>query len=165
MRDYGVDEAKQYAKAFKVSWVWLVSGEGTHERRNVVPIVGFVGLGEDVDMREGDAHLGEVELPFPVPPDCFGLEATGQSQFPRIKPGEVVVGRWSTRLPCEFIGREVIVKVRNGPYLIKTVRRGTALDRFHLESHNAPLRENAEIERVAEVLMILPSRAWVNEVN
>ena len=69
------------------------------------------------------------------------------------------------RPPAEHIGREVIVKISNGPYLIKTIRRGARPGRFHLESHNAPLREDVEIERVGDVLMILPSRTWVREAS
>ncbi|MDN3622570.1 XRE family transcriptional regulator [Methylobacterium isbiliense] len=124
-------------------------------------IAGFVGLGEEIDwMGEADVALEEVELPFPVPEGCVALEAKGDSMHPRVKNGEVVVIRPNGYTAKDLIGQEVVLKVREGPYLLKTLRRGTEPDLFNLESHNAPLREDVEVEWVAEVWAIIPSRRW-----
>ena len=159
LREPRVAEIRRIADRLGVDVMTLID-----DRTNAVPIVGKVGLGEEIEYQgDGDIHLGEVALPFPAPPGCFALEATGQSQYPRIRDGELVVGRWSDRPLIEHVGREAIVKVRGGAYFIKTLRRGTRPRRFHLESHNAPLREDVEVERVGDLLMILPSRTWVRE--
>lgn len=128
-----------------------------------VNIVGAVGLGETIDWyAQGDGvSLEVVELPFPVPEGCFALEARGASMHPRVKDGEIVIARKNGVTADELIGQEVVLKVEEGPYLLKTLRRGYTSGLFNLESHNAPLCEDQAIEWVAEVWAIVPSRRWV----
>jgi phage repressor protein C with HTH and peptisase S24 domain len=128
----------------------------------LVKVVGFVGLGEEVDWIDtAGAMLQEIELPFPVPEQCFALEAKGDSMSPRVKNGEVVVVRANGNQPSDLLGQEAIVKLRDGPYLVKTIRRGYESGRFNLESFNAPLRENVEIEWCGELWAIIPSKRWL----
>jgi len=127
-----------------------------------VPIVGVVGLGEGVDWIEDTSAmpLGEVEVPFALPDECFALEARGDSMAPRIKNGELVVVRRNGKTASEMIGEEAVVKTAKGEYLYKTIRRGYEPNSFNLESFNAPLRENVMVEWVAEVWVIVPRSAW-----
>lgn len=128
-----------------------------------VEIRGLVGLGEGIEWLSDDHdHAFElVELPFPVPEGCVALEARGDSMSPRVKSGEVVVVRFNSLNPREMIGQEVVVKVKDGPWMLKTLRRGYEPDRFNLESFNAPLRENVELETVGELWAIVPAKRWI----
>lgn len=161
-RGFGDKTAARYAKFFRVPVDWLVLGIGSMTRTNVVPIVGLVGLGGEIQWDEdGHVHLGEVELPFSLPPGCFALEAKGDSQHPRVKDGEVVITRWHEGAVRDLIGREAVVELSDKRYLLKVIRRGTEADLYHLESHNAGLIEDVEISRAGPVMMIMPSREWV----
>ena len=133
-----------------------------NDPRRIVRIVGLVGLGEAVEWHgDGDVDMGEVELPFPVPQGCVALEARGDSMAPRVRNGEIVVVLKNGLTARDLIGREAIVKVQNGEYLLKTIRRGYQDGRFNLESFNAPLREDIAIEWVGELVAIIPSKRWV----
>lgn len=128
---------------------------------STVLIHGFVGLGEDVTWFEDTVGLEVAELPFPVPEGCVGLECRGDSMFPRVKNGDIVVVRVNGASPDEYLGQEAVVKVRDGGYLLKIIRRGDESGLYNLESHNAPTRENVEIESVAELWAIIPAKRWI----
>jgi transcriptional regulator with XRE-family HTH domain len=125
-----------------------------------VAIRGIVGLGEIIEWLGEGGVLELVELPFAVPDGCIALEARGDSQAPRVRNGEVVVVLFNDQSPRDLIGQEAVVRLRDGSYLLKTIRRGYDEGRFNLESFNAPLRENAEVDQVGEVWAIIPARRW-----
>jgi repressor LexA len=127
----------------------------------VLKVVGIVGLGESVEWAGDDDSLGEIELPFPVPDGCIALEARGDSMAPRVQNGEVLVIRADGTDISAVIGKQAVVKVKDGPYLFKTVRRGYEPNRFNLESFNAPLRESVEIEWIGELWAIIPASRWM----
>lgn len=130
-------------------------------RRAVVPIKGIVGLGEQIEwIGEPDMVLGEVELPFPVKEGCVALEARGDSQYPRVRSGEIVVVYFNGLTADDMVGQEAVVRLSDGSYLLKTIRRGYEPGRFNLESWNAPTRENVTIEQVATVVAIIPAGHW-----
>lgn len=129
----------------------------------VVAVVGHVGLGEEVIILDGatEQELELISLPLPLGgASCKALMARGNSQYPRVKNGEVVLFRRSDIAPAEMIGEEAIVQVIDGPVLLKTIRRGSAPGLFNLESHNAPLRENVALEWAGEILSIIPAGKW-----
>jgi phage repressor protein C with HTH and peptisase S24 domain len=126
-----------------------------------IRVVGVVGLGETIEWAGDDSSLGEIELPFPVPEGCIALEARGDSMSPRVQNGEVLVVRADGLDISSVVGKQAVVKVKDGPYLFKTVRRGYEPNRFNLESFNAPLRENVEIEWIGELWAIIPASRWL----
>ncbi|MFC7663772.1 S24/S26 family peptidase [Methylorubrum suomiense] len=155
------DLAERYARILGVDFQWLHRGRAGPPRNDTVTIVGLVGLGDQIQWaEEGDLSLGEVELPYVVDRECFGLEARGSSQYPRVKDGEVVVARWLSDRPSNYVGLEVVLKTMDGTYLLKTLKRHEGDDHFTIGSHNAPDVENVHIERVAEVVSIVPNRQW-----
>lgn len=155
--------AERYAKAFRVSAAWLLTGEGEHKLRNTYPVWGKVGLGQEVIMVEGDAisaPLEHIELPFGFSVEsCGALIAVGDSQHPRVKNGEVVLYTRKEQALTELLNKECIVKIRNGPFLLKTIRRGQG-GLYSLESHNAPYVSDVEIEWAGEVIAIIPAGWW-----
>lgn len=139
----------------------LSDNRNAPQRTMVVSLVGIVGLGEIIEWVGGtDMTLGEIELPFPVKEGCVALEARGDSQFPRVKNGEILVVQFNNLTADDMVGQEAVVRLRDGTYLMKTIRRGYDQNRFNLESFNAPLRENVEIDQVASVVAIIPKGQW-----
>lgn len=124
-------------------------------------IKGIVGLGETIEwIGDSTMSLGEVELPFPMKEGCIALEARGDSQFPRVKNGEILIVRFNGHTAADMVGQEAVVRLSDGTYLMKTIRRGYEPGRYNLESFNAPTRENAEVEQVAAVVAIIPAEQW-----
>lgn len=160
-REYDEEDAARYGRRFKVSPSWLLFGEGRATRSTAVDIVGFVGLGDEIRWgEEGDMSLGVIELPYPLPEGCFALESKGSSQYPRVQSGEVVIARWHEGSPIPYVGSEVVLQTTDGVYLLKTLKRHEGDCHFTIGSHNAPDREGVEVERVAEVMSIVPARQW-----
>jgi transcriptional regulator with XRE-family HTH domain len=129
----------------------------------VVPIIGEIGLGEEVLIMEGasDQVLDHISLPFGLSqPNCKALVAKGNSQWPRVKQGDVVVYSRNDTSPEDMIGEEAIVKLVDGRILLKTIRRGHAPGVFTLESHNAGPIEDVEVEWVGNIEVIVPRGRW-----
>lgn len=160
-RRFSEEDAERYARILGVDAVWLHKGKPRPKRSTAVRVVGLVGLGDQIQWaEEGDLSLGEVVLPFAVASDCFGLEARGASQYPRVKDGEIVIARWLGDVPASYVGREVVVKTADGTYLLKTLKRHEGDSHFTIGSHNAPDVENVHVEKVAEVVSIVPQHQW-----
>ena len=155
--------AARYARALRVSEGWLLTGEGDMERKNIIAVTGFMGLDEEIKKIEGapGMPLEEIELPYGfLVENCFALISRGNSQYPRVKDGEVVVYHRNGATPDDRIGVESVVKIVEGPMLLKTIRRGSIPGMFNLESHNGPTRENEQIEWIGDVLSIIPAGKW-----
>jgi transcriptional regulator with XRE-family HTH domain len=63
-------EAPKYARAFKVSAAWLLTGEGQQKSRNIVKVIGFIGPGAEITPPEDQVPLeglAKVDFPFPFP--------------------------------------------------------------------------------------------------
>jgi phage repressor protein C with HTH and peptisase S24 domain len=143
------EAARDYARAFKVSPGWLLTGEGS-KRRQTGQLIGYVGAGDQIFPFDGE--LGEeTELPPGTPPNLAAVKVRGHSMHPRYKHGEVIFYANETRAPDELIGEECIVRLADGRMLVKTIRKGSRRNRFNLESYNAPLLEDQRIEWAARV--------------
>lgn len=165
-RDYNAEQAFFYARKFRVSASWLLTGEGTALRSTVVDVVGTVGLGEKIVWQEGgDVPLGCIELPYPLPEGCFALEARGQSQYPRVRDGEVVIAKWYEGDADDLIGREVVLEDEEGTYLLKTLKKQEPDGAFTIGSHNAADQEGVHVKRAAEVMSIVPTKQWTRIVD
>lgn len=146
--------SKRYGTAFKVRWEWLLEGEGQPSLRGLkAPVLGYVGAGANItpidDFPQGEA-LDEVDLPHGAPVEAVAVIARGDSMYPRYFDGERLFYVKTAISPLELIGRECIIKLRDGRMMVKILRRGRG-KKFNLESWNAPTLEDAEVEWAAPV--------------
>jgi repressor LexA len=150
--------AGKYARAFRVSEAWLLTGEGSSQS-SVVEIVGRLGAGAEVEVDLEQGGFGEVELPFPLPAEMVALEVTGDSMLPVYKSGHVIVVFKEQKKPLSaFYGEEAAVKLADGRRFIKTIIRGEG-DSVNLLSWNAAPIENVQLEWVGEIFATLPRNA------
>lgn len=141
---------KRYAKAYKVRWEWLLDGTGQpHTKGSAVPLEGYVGAGAEFIPFDGDPGLGDA--PAAIEPNSSAVIVRGVSMYPRYFDGEYLYFLNEMRDPSDFIGRECVVKLHDGRRFVKILRRGSKKGLFNLESWNAPMIEDQEVEWAAPV--------------
>lgn len=127
-----------------------------------VPVVGYIGAGAEVfpfdDHEKGD---GLEHVPAPVGMSgekILGLRVRGDSMLP-FKDGWLI---FYTRendgdIEGKCLNQLCAVQVRNGPLLLKELRRGYQKDRFMLFSYNAEPINDVEIDWCGKVVDIRPA--------
>lgn len=144
-----VEAAYDYARAFKVSPGWLLTGEGERKRK-AIEIRGYVGAGAEI-IPVDDAAGDDIELPPGAPPNTTAVIVRGESMYPRYFDGEKLFYLPDQRSPDELIGRECVVQLADGRVMVKILRRGSRRRLYNLESWNAPLIEDQKVEWAAPV--------------
>jgi hypothetical protein len=147
----------RYARFFRVNLEWLRTGRGPMSTRRTVPVLGYVGAGAEVipiDDHAQGAGLDTVEASSSD--EAVALVIRGDSQHPLQDGWLVLYSRDADGVPDAAVGRLCVVKVHEGPTLIKTVRRGRGAKLYNLESWNAPVRENVRLDWASPVLEIRP---------
>lgn len=149
------EAAKRYARAFRVRWDWLLEGGGSPTGKPATaPVLGYVGAGAQVfpvdDFPQGGG-LDEVDLPPGAPVGAVAVIARGDSMYPRYFDGERLFYITRDLPPSELIGQECVVKLKDGPTMVKIIRKGARPRRFNLESWNAAPLEDQDIEWAAPV--------------
>ncbi|MHC2016351.1 S24/S26 family peptidase [Methylobacterium sp. CM6247] len=161
LRDYTVEDARVYGRAFEVSWIWLVSGEGGTERKSVAQISGLIGAGGEVDTNLSQAYgdeVVEVEVLVPLPPDVSAYEVWGDSMLPKYDPGDIVIVK-NTASPPELLLDEVaLVITGEGKRYLKRILKGAEEGYYDLESFNARPMKNMKILRAGAVHLIIPAK-------
>ncbi|NBC37338.1 helix-turn-helix domain-containing protein [Novosphingobium sp. FSY-8] len=125
-----------------------------------IPVVGFVGAGSAIypydDYPRGDG-MDFVERPPFVTGQAVAVEVRGDSLFPVAEDGwRLVYAGQQAVVEEEILNRLCVVQLADGRMLVKRVIRGTAPQRYHLASTNAPLIEDVEITWAARVKAIIP---------
>lgn len=127
-----------------------------------VPIINYVGAGDEVfpidDYAQG-AGMDEIEAPAHCPLDAVAVVVRGDSMYPDYWPGDVLIYRRDVpfdRDACLY--QDCVVRVLDGPTLIKRVKPGSRPDVITLESTNAPPRLDQVLEWGAPVLFHDKSR-------
>lgn len=152
---------RRYAKVFKASAAWILTGEGTAEARNLVPLVGRIGAGGDIDPEFEQVPEGgfeDLDLAINIGVEAIAFEVTGASMRPRYDPGVIVVCSREGRDPEAFIGSEVAVRTADNKRFLKTLRPGRRRGLYTLESFNADPIEDVRLAWVGEILAIIPHR-------
>jgi len=150
--------AEKYAKAFKVSQGWLLTGEGRapNEGQAGVPLLGYVGAGQAVEAI--DQENGEtVEPPADWTPDTVSVEVAGDSMFPAYEPGTLLY--YSKLLPpVEMVNKRAVVQLGDGRIFVKIIRRGTTDTTWTLQSLNAQFPDMVDevVEWAAPIDWIKP---------
>ena len=160
--------AAKYAKAFRVSEGWLLTGEGhgpDHHKanENEVPLMGYVGAGAEVqpDFEQVPPDgLDQIHIPFPLPGEMIAFQISGDSMLPVYREGMVLIVYREQKRPSEwFFGREAVVRTEEGRRFVKTIMRGNPTT---LYSTNAPPIENAVPVWLGEIFAILPRESLGN---
>lgn len=158
--EFDAEAAQDYARAFRVSAAWLLTGERQADRWEV-PIMGRIGAGAEIEPEHEQvpAHgLWTLELPFPIPEEMVGFEVKGDSMLPRYDDGDVIlVYREQTRAIESFFGEEAAVRTKDGRRFLKVVRRGPERGTFTLDSFNAKPIEGVRLEWIGEIYLTLRS--------
>ncbi|WFU44510.1 S24 family peptidase [Bradyrhizobium sp. CB82] len=160
---FPVEVAERYARAFKVSAGWLLSGEGGEARKNVVVVEGLVGAGGAIETSaEHLDHdgLDEIEVPFPLPPDAAAYRVAGDSMFPRYDDGDIIIVIKRERPPTELLNFETLVTTIEGNRYLKRIVAGARKGLFDLESFNAPPMRNVKIRSATEVHSVVRRGKW-----
>lgn len=127
-------------------------------RPTPVPVVGYVGAGAEVfpyDEYAPNEGMEQVEAPLAAAQGAVvAVRVRGESMFP-IEDGWLVFYRRDhDGVPSFCNNRLCIVKVAEGPTLLKKLR--FAGDGYYLESWNAPTRFAPSLEWAAPIVEIRP---------
>jgi phage repressor protein C with HTH and peptisase S24 domain len=157
------EAAKAYARAFKSSAAWILTGEGPSGAQNVAKVMGFIGAGGLISPefeQVPEEGLSEIEAPFPLPDDAIAFQVEGNSMWPRYDPGDVVICRNREADPLSLVGVEVAVRTTKGLRYLKRILRGKSRELFDLESYNAEPIRGVRIAWVSEVNAVIRAGQW-----
>lgn len=149
------------ARALEVSPEFLTGGRRSAESvKAKVAVVGYIGAGAEVipfdDFAKGTG-LNKVEAPMGYEGECVAVQVRGNSMYP-IEDGWLVFYRKDIEgVDDTSINKLCVVKVNEGPTLIKKLRRGTRRGLYTLESWNAPPQEDVRLDWAAPVIDIRPT--------
>jgi transcriptional regulator with XRE-family HTH domain len=140
---------------------WLPKGKHTLRFSRNYQIMGYVGAGETVELLDEAAAtgFGEILLPFDFGENCAALVCRGNSIYPRVKNGEIVLYQRDGHVTEKLLGSEAIVGLDDGRVLLKNIAKGSSPHHWNLESHNFPTIYDATIEWCGEVIAIVKPRA------
>ena len=141
---------------------WLAKASGG-DREEGVWVVGYVGAGSEVigiDDHAPGAGLEYIDPGFPVSPGVVAVKVRGDSMLPKYEDGEIIGYYRDGRPPEELIGRICVVKLADGRYLVKKIKRGSAPGFYTLTSTNASDIEDVVIEWAGEIRFSVPAGQW-----
>jgi transcriptional regulator with XRE-family HTH domain len=144
------------AGALSVSLDWLATGK---DRGRAIAaealLVGKVGAGSEIIRFDEGTVLAGIEAPAGVDAPNVA-EISGDSQYPLQEGWLIFYGPEHQGVAEDCMGKLCVVQVKDGPTLLKTVKRGTRRGLFRLESWNAPPREDVKLVWAARVIDIRP---------
>lgn len=148
-RGLRVPVLERYAKFFRVSPEWLMTGKPTPEPKTDYPRVmihGYVKGGAEIEEAPAEMFMRQKDfLELWNVGQVGALEVEGDSMRPRFLPGEFILFETSPRLPAELIDQYAIVQTLDGRRMIKILRRGRSEGKWRLDSHNAEPMEDVEL--------------------
>jgi transcriptional regulator with XRE-family HTH domain len=143
------------AEALGVSLDWLATGKGARGGKAEALLVGKVGAGSEITRFEEGTVLAGIEAPAGVDAPNVA-EISGDSQHPLQEGWLIFYGPEHQGVTEDLIGKLCVVQVKDGPTLLKTLKRGSRKGLFRLESWNAPPREDVKLVWAARVVYIKP---------
>jgi len=147
--------AQTYANFYGVSLEWLLTGRGT-PTGSLSPVVGIIGAGGEIS--KPDNFDSDQTEPQPQGrTDCIAARIQGDAQFPLRHGWLIFWANHSKRktVPESCIGHLCVAKIKDGPMVLKEVRRGRN-GKYDLLTWNAAPRENVALEWAALVVEIRP---------
>lgn len=114
-----------------------------------------LGAGKIIDRFDEGTVLAGVEPPPGVDAPNVA-EISGDSQYPLQEGWLIFYGPEHQGVGEDCMGKLCVVQVKDGPTLLKTLKRGSRKGLFRLESWNAPPREDIKLAWAARVIDIRP---------
>ncbi len=153
-RGIPLDTLRRYAGVLKTPYSWLILGEG-YEEPMTVEVVGYVGAGAEIrpiDDHPLGAGIETVEAPPNVEPSSVvAVRIRGDSMYPAYNDGDVIYYQKHAAELQDCYNRDCVVKLLDGPTMVKRVERGSGPDRVTLISHNAPPITDMRVEWISRV--------------
>ncbi len=147
------------ARALGANLEWLITGKGltgkNNRHRAEALLVGKVGAGAEITRFDEGTVLEGVEAPPGIDAPNVA-EICGDSQYPLQEGWLIFYGPEHQGISEDCLGKLCVVQVKDGPTLLKTLKRGSRKGLFRLESWNAPPREDMKIAWAARVIDIRP---------
>lgn len=151
------------APVLKTTAAWLLEGVGEGAPHNVVPVVGRIGAGGEIQPAFEELspdRLYDVEVPFQMDEDAMAFEIEGDSLWPRYDSGDIVIC-WRPGTSADAaIGFEAALKTADGKRYLKRIQRGAVDGTYDLESHNAAPVRGVRIEWAAEIKAVIRTGQW-----
>lgn len=153
--------AATYARAYKVSEAWLLTGEGDMEEERTVAIVGLAGAGPDgaVLFATGDGNFGEVPAPQDAPAHVEALEVRGDSMYGIANDGWILFYEDKEPPSLHHIGELCVCWLEDERVLVKIPQLGSEPGLFHLESANARTMRDVPVRAFSIVTDIKTRRS------
>ncbi|BCW88014.1 hypothetical protein sos41_11520 [Alphaproteobacteria bacterium SO-S41] len=156
-RGFKRDRAEHYARRFGVSLEWLLTGKGTMKgkaRIRSIPLAGHVGAGAQVHIIDGPA-LEHIDVPYELGSDAEAVEVRGDSMWPAIMEGEILIYDRIRHDPSSLIGCKVIAKLTDGRMFVKLLGKRSKDGLWTLHSFNGAPMDDVDLEWAAEVRIIM----------
>ena len=154
-RGYPKARAEAYAKAFKISLAWLISGRGEMKDGKTVPLMGIVGAGGNIMPASDNPNgLEQVGAPPEMGPDTVAVQVRGDSMYPAFDDGDLIYYDRHETMPDSLPSKPCIAQLADGRCMLKLVRKGSRKGLYSLMSHNAPPIEDVRLVWVAKIKWI-----------
>ena len=129
------DIAEKYARAFRISAAWLLTGEGATQRKNIVTVAGTVIAGAEIITELEKTSNGgfEVEVPFPIEDTSIAFWIAGESMWPRYKFGDIVICERTGSTIDQVLGWEAAVQTVQRKHYLRRVLKGSRKGLYDLE--------------------------------
>lgn len=150
--------AGKYAKAYRVSEGWLLTGDGEPSDGQIreVPIVGYVSAGSANFFGTGDGELDRVEAPGDATAHTVGVEIRGESLGSFFDRWIIFYDDVRSPITSDLIGKLCVVALPDDRVMVKRVRRARTPGFFHLESATQETIYDVEIVWAARVKNMVP---------
>jgi transcriptional regulator with XRE-family HTH domain len=123
-----------------------------------VSVVGYVGAGAEINAVDWHSRVGEIEAIEAPPGEILSTVAVivrSDSLYPVYQDGDVIFyARDGMEDEASYLGRECVVKLANGPTLLKRVMRGSERGSYLLLSYNASPMDNIRLDWASPVRWI-----------
>ncbi len=135
---------RKFSSALECTVGRLVDEEGS------VPVVGYVGAGEEVNNYDDRGDLDWV-VPESGDLQTHAVIVRGESMWPRYEDGTLLFFLPSDYVAPDCIGRTCVVQLADGRTLVKKVRNGSKPGLYTLVSFRAPEMLDCEVAWAARV--------------
>lgn len=139
--------ASAYAKAYRVSEAWLLTGEGSSDQERMAPIRGLAGAGPDgtVLFATGDGNFGEIQAPADSSPTTEALEVRGDSMYGIANDGWILFYEDKEPPSAHHMGELCVCWLADDRVLVKIPQPGRERGLYNLESANAPVMRDVPV--------------------